>query len=361
MTSPPAGVQVWSACVEKQPSYETETHPAGVFLDELSGALGAGLSNKIQRPEEPLPLERYVEAVNRRMQKELEPLRLVQVSRLTGQEPEGGAPYDPNEPPPPPPSLGTALAHKDDRERIRQVLDEVGTPPVKVSPDDFGVNYEVLPPFAPAALKRYDGAGGDPNSKVRKAVRKARALLWAIYPGTPPRDLAEAVRKVRQGLTVNLHVLQEGYRAPAAAAENRFKQQVLRDEENVARLMLHLNEMRDELKAAGENRDQETRHWQANYDFMLARLEAQIAYLYEYQSMLGSIRKEFPARDPGVHGGWKLAARRDLQGDATGKRLARSSRKILDQLAKDHAGTPWEVLAKREKLTALGLEWQPTR
>jgi hypothetical protein len=51
----------------------------------------------------------------------------------------------------------------------------------------------------------------------------------------------------------------------------------------------------------------------------------------------------------------------NLQGDTTGKKLAKSSRKTLDQLAKDHAGTPWEVLAKREKLTALGLEWQPIR
>jgi hypothetical protein len=361
LKEPPPGVQVWSSCVQKQQSYETENFPMGVFLGELSGALMAGLSNKIQRPEEPLPLEQYVEVVNRRMKGELEPLKFVQESRLTGREAEGGAPYDKNEPPPPPPSLGTVVVHKDDVRRIRKVLDEIGTPPVKVSANDFSVHYEVLPPFSPAALKKYDDAGGDPNSKLRAAVRKARVLLWAIYPGKPPQDLAAAVTKARQGLTVNLHVLQEGYRAPAAAAENQFKQRVLRDEENVARLMLYLNEMLDELRAAGEDRDKETRHWQANYDFMLARLEAQIAYLYEYQSMLGGIRKEFPPRDPGVHGGWKLAAQMNLQGDATGKKLAKGSRKTLDQLIKDHAGTPWEVLAKREKLTALGLEWHPTR
>ena len=34
-------------------------------------------------------------------------------------------------------------------------------------------------------------------------------------------------------------------------------------------------------------------------------------------------------------------------------------RMVLDKMATEHAGTPWAVLAKRDKLTALGLEWQP--
>jgi len=50
-----------------------------------------------------------------------------------------------------------------------------------------------------------------------------------------------------------------------------------------------------------------------------------------------------------------------LQGDSTGKRLAREAHKLLDKIIKNYAGTPWEVLAKRERLTNLGLEWQPTK
>ena len=135
----------------------------------------------------------------------------------------------------------------------------------------------------------------------------------------------------------------------------------MENERQVARMMGRLNEALEELKAAGEMREAEPKRWQANYDFILARVEAQIAFLYEYQSMLGQMRKEFPPRDPKLHGGWRLAARTDLQGDRDGQKLARHSRKLLEKLAKDHAGTPWEVLAKREKLTALGLEWKPTR
>ena len=46
---------------------------------------------------------------------------------------------------------------------------------------------------------------------------------------------------------------------------------------------------------------------------------------------------------------------------AQGKKFAQTSLKTLDKIIKEHTGTPWEVLAKREKLTNLGLEWQPTR
>ena len=40
---------------------------------------------------------------------------------------------------------------------------------------------------------------------------------------------------------------------------------------------------------------------------------------------------------------------------------AQSALKAYDRIMQENAGTPWEILAKREKLTALGLEWQPTR
>jgi hypothetical protein len=367
LKAPPPGVQVWSACVEKQYSYETDQRPMGVFLDALHTALSPdkpdqGLQGKIPRPEDPLPLETLNELVNQGLREELGPQKLEQVARLTGRGADDGAAYDKNEPVPPSPALAAAAGGPKNRELIHQVLDkEIGVPPVKVSVNDLAVNYDLLPPFADEALKQYDQAG-DPDSKLQKAVHKARVVLWAVSTSNEPDELSSEVRKVREELKVNLTVLREGYRAPPGGrAENNFKTQVLEDERMVADILLPLNETLEELKAAGSERDQAPKRWQANYDFMLARLQAQIAYLYEYQSMLGQMRKEFPRRDPALHGGWRLAAQTELTGDATGKRLAKNSRKLLDQMVKEYAGTPWEVLAKREKLTALGLEWKPTR
>ena len=41
--------------------------------------------------------------------------------------------------------------------------------------------------------------------------------------------------------------------------------------------------------------------------------------------------------------------------------LERVADQVLKDLAEEHQGTPWEILAKRESLTALGLEWQLSR
>jgi hypothetical protein len=90
----------------------------------------------------------------------------------------------------------------------------------------------------------------------------------------------------------------------------------------------------------------------------VARMEEQIAYLYEYQSMLGQMRKELPPLDKAQGNGWKLAATATPSGDSKGKKMAKTSGSALEKMADEHKGTPWEVLAKRERMTTLGLEWK---
>lgn len=362
LKAPPPGVQVWSACVEKQQSYETDNAPMGVFLDELESTLRKGLANKIQHPPDALPLEAFVASVNRGVAAELTPRKLEQVSRLTGKEADGGAAYDPQEPPPKAPDLGPRAVA--DRGPARAILKEVGVPPIKAGADDTAEALAMLP-FSAEALKKYEGSAAA-DTPLRQAVRKARAYLYAVAvsPGQAPADLGAEIEKARAAVkNANLSVLKDGYRVPAGGnGDNRFKEMVANDGKQVARIMSSLDEVLDELQTAGEKgRAAEPKRWQANYDFVLARLQAQIAYLYEYQSMLGQMRKELPPYDPALHKGWRLAAQTSLQGDPAGKKLYKSSQKLLEKLAKDNPGTPWEVLAKREKLTALGLEWQATK
>lgn len=365
--TPPAGVQVWAACGPEQRSYETENDAMGVFLDEMQACLERAsegklkLQDKIQKPDDLFPLDRLKERVDEKIAKEVAPLKLTQTTLLAGKPADDGAAYDGAEAAPPAPVLASPPAPLPPRKQreLEVLLADVATPPVKVSRTDTAVNFSILPPFSEKVLEPYlAGAGGD-DTDLHKAVRSTQALLYAISPITPPVRLEEPVALAKKTLKANLSILRDGYRAPAN--ENAFKGQVLNDEKDVARIMARLNAAHEEMKTMAEQRDAEPKRWQAAYDFMLARLEAQIAYLYEYQSMLGQMRKELPPRDPSLHGGWKLAATTSLTGDSAGKKLAASSRKTLDKIIKDHAGTPWEVLAKREKLTALGLEWKPAK
>jgi hypothetical protein len=361
LNAPPEGVQVWTACLANQQSYELDDAPMGLFLDELDTALvtdekNKGLKDKIQHPEDPLPMERLRTLVNVGMKRELSELKLEQTSRLAGEEAKDGAPYDKGAAPAPgivlatPPKAGSPKV-------IQAVLAEVGVPSIKPSLDDTGVHFEVLPPFPPEKMKDYPDGGG--NTPLRDAIFKAREVIYAVSTAEAPPAMADEVGKIRRELKVNLSVLKDGYRKPGDDA--KFKKQIEADERKIADLLSSLQDTLEDLKTAGDNaetgRAKENKRWQANYDFTLARLEAQIAYLFEYQSMLGQMRKQLPDLAPGQTG-WRLASQVALKGDTQGKKLAKDSGKHLDAIIKDNPGTPWEVLAKREKLTALGLEWQ---
>lgn len=368
LQAPPPGVQVWSSCSAKERSFASDDYPLGVFLDSLQKALQQGGKGKIQKADEPVPVEHYVALVNQFMQNDLKRRKIEQVSRLTGKEADSGAAYDPKQPPAP--DAKTALAQspvgdEKNKKLVEVVLGQIGTPPIKVT-HEFPLRYDALPPFPAAALKKYEDDSPNPNSPLRQAVQKARTILWAIYPpgNNEPSQLRNEINNMRQRFRVSLDILKDGYRAPAGGnAEKVFKDRVEGDERRVARLIGVVNDALSELRdpKVVEAREMESKRWQANYDFMLARVELEYAYLYEYQSMLGSIRKEFPPRDPELHGGWKLASRSKLEGDREGQKLAKEAHKLLDKIAKSNAGTPWEVLAKREKLTNLGLEWQPAK
>src|SRR5205823_7416656 len=86
LKNPPKGVQVWTACVEGQQSYEFEDERVsnGLFMDALYEAANKGIEGVIQKHGEPFPLKQMVEMVNARLKEELEPLKLVQTSRLSG-------------------------------------------------------------------------------------------------------------------------------------------------------------------------------------------------------------------------------------------------------------------------------------
>jgi hypothetical protein len=365
LQNPPAGVQVWSSCVAEQESYVTDDNPLGVFLDSVRLALVhnkpklRALDGVIQKPDDPIPLEKLSAGVDKLMAEELARRKWKQTARLSGKAPATLVAWDRAEALPPKPTLPEVpLANP---EGVKELFAEVSVPPMKAGSDDnLELTFTLLPAFKDNKRKEYEAAAA-PNSKVRAAIQKARVALWAVSTANAPKELQGEVTAFRAKVKVDLSIMRERYTAPAPGpAENRFKEKVFADGREMARIVAELDDVFSELKKAGEEKEKEPKRWQAHYDFVLARFQAQLAYLEEYQSLLGQMRKEFPARDPNLHNGWRLASRTSMQGDATGKRLAKQSRTLLAKLAKARAGTPWEVMAKREAMTALGLEWQPT-
>ena len=94
----------------------------------------------------------------------------------------------------------------------------------------------------------------------------------------------------------------------------------------------------------------------------LAMLKMRMVYVNEYNAMIAKVKRdELPKLDPKLHNGWRLAAQEKITSPKEVKDLASDAHKLLAKLIQEHPGTPWEVLAKRDRSAALGLSWQPTK
>jgi hypothetical protein len=340
---PPDGVQVWTTCSEEQFSYEDSYNSNSFFHEKLMDVLSVLGKGTIQKPEDPLPLESLVEAVNKGLEAEMGRRGKKQVTHLSGKTAAESVAYDPKEALPAKMEIksgaGATAAGAATKAQVRVLLEEIAVPPVKrTTGHGSGLTAESMPPFASKTLDAYPPFPGE--SPLKTAVQNARAVL---------REINDAKDN-----------LPDSFIAPVN--EQNFKNDVLGRQQKVANLVSKLETVLEEMdEVAKDKKSDPSKRWQAHFDYLRARVMMQIAYIYEYTSLLGQMRKELPARDPNLHNGWRMASQEKLNGDKAGKDRAKAATKILEKLATDHAGTPWEVLSKRERLTTLGLEWQAAR
>jgi hypothetical protein len=353
LKNPPPGVQVWSACMAGQYSYEGAIELpdrslaiSGYFINELFEAVGSSkkrVNLGIQNPEDPLPLDLLAKGDERakgvQAGTEFEVndwYQQKQTPRLSGQALVSSGAYNPAEPLPeplvikmPPPPPGGAA----DRELVQAILRETDAKMTREG--SLPLRVDALPPFDAKRLADYTDDGV--RTPFREEILKVTALL----------------QKHQQ-------TFKEDFRGNGNDAT--IKKIILERQQKPARAFAELMDELETLKEVGAERKKEkSKRWLADYDFVLAKLEGRLAYVYEYNYLLGQIRKDaLPPRDPAKHSGWRLAAQEKLQSGSEARKLATDAKKLLTKIVAEHPGTPWEILAKRQSLTTLGLKWEPT-
>lgn len=144
--------------------------------------------------------------------------------------------------------------------------------------------------------------------------------------------------------------------------EVNFKKKIEKEQETPAYVSAELSDLLDEMKKLAENRDKESSpRWRAHFDYTQARVLAQMAHVQEYSFVLGNkLRKDTPKiKDPKNHNGWIIVSQRKLEQKET-RSFDAERQKLLTKIIKDHPGTPWDILARREQATILGLTLQET-
>jgi hypothetical protein len=350
LQQPPPGVQVWSSCSPGQQAYELET--GSVFLQALCAAQMELRKTGNEEPGNSIPVERLVPLVNAHMARVLAPHKLQQVSRLTGKEPETGTPPNPEEPPAlvvsiqPPPVLGGAAA----ADQVQSILDQMNQiPPVRSGRNDVvesRLEAAKLPPFPARELDRY--GTGDKEKEPDKAPLRA-AIQNAV------KVLRENATKFRMRETFT------------GANSAQVKGQIKNEQSAPGKAKLYLKEALDELRAVAKQRDKEpSKRWQAQYDYVEARLLARLIYVSEYNYALAQIRTDSLPELPEGMTNYKLRLGSQDKVSVTKrerdvKTWVKELKGLWDKILNDYPDTPWAVIARRERMTALGLEWRPAR
>lgn len=111
-------------------------------------------------------------------------------------------------------------------------------------------------------------------------------------------------------------------------------------------------------QADREKIDPSERRWLAGYDLAMGRVMASKVRVDAYNIMLAQAKTGMKFKDP-KNDTWKLVASDAVEGvGSQTEKLASQARMYLERVARDHAGTPWSMIAEEELRTPLGYAWE---
>lgn len=341
----PAGVQVLASTSKDQQSIELEN--GSLFLQAFNQAT-KDVKVGIAMPDESIPIEDLLPLINKGMKDRLLSSKTEQVALMVGKE-EPGKAYDKSEP------LASAVVFKEPgaadptlRANVQGILDELN-----LMPSVRGIRPTIpalsMLPFV-TKIKGFE-ADYSGMSELEKLAKDAEKYpLRAAY--------FEAVEVLKEASKFPVKDYQPG---PVTDA---LKKQIEALQKDVPGLLdFELKKVKAKLDELDETeRDKETsKRWLANFDYARAMVTAKIVFLNEYNYLLAGIRAD---RVPELEGasGWRVGSGKKLSTtESQIKTMNKGLPKMWDKIAKDYAGTPWAVLASRESMTAMGLEWRPAK
>ncbi len=363
LLAPPKGVQAVTTCSAGQNAWEyrrgldddADADVSGsLFLSAMRSVSERGTAKGEQPvgPNNPLPIGPWVEAAAARM-KEVTGVtgKHEQTPKLAGSEPAAAVAANPDEPPAKRFDFPAAPKGLPPAE-VARIVERIKLPEFRVRTDKATHEdpIEELVPFPADVMAAYR-----PDKVTDRDIRREPDK----YPVRKAAlDTLEAIRKLwaKTGGTDGLVSEFSGQ------TNDAVKKMILARQELPARAILELEGRVAAMeKLAGELDQEPSKYWRATFEYALAQAKARLAFMHEYNFALGNIRTDsLPTTDAGKgQVGLQLVSVEKMKSKKDVKEIADAAKELFAQIEKEHKGTPWAVLAKRDKAAALGLEWRP--
>jgi len=331
---------------QPDPSNRT-TYGGSVFLESVRYVGEKSKSGKPPAPNETLPVGEWSEAVAKRAAEiaALSKDGTKQTVATAGKKRDEEVTYNPDEPPAkrfeiPTPPKGTSVVE------IKGIEREFFVPAIRSDLTDTGLAEM---PYLDSVMKEY--RADVPIDVVAKEREKypLRAATIAAF---------DAVRDVWAGKPGSEGI--GNLKAIPAPVSETLKKQILRDLEAYAVGIAKLELVEDELQNVAEHRAAEPKRWQANYDYARAIVKARLAYLNEYNKLMGDVRTDtLPELNKSIgQDSYKLASSERMKSKKEIQKLAEESQELFARIITEHKGTPWALQSKRDRVFSLGLVWQ---
>ena len=362
LMAPPAGVQAIITCKPGENALEfSALRPDGfngpvysgsVFLESMK-FVGDPRNNRLPKttlaPTDPLPVTEWSQAISKRATEMAELAEKAggggkQTVTMAGTAPATLAAPDAGEKvaarfefPRPAPGAG--------KDAIKSVEGEFHLPPMKPGLSEIGLADF---PFPADVMKTYasDGVSMDTILKDKDKYPLRAAVIEAM------NEIREKWSNGAGTMKIRTEVM--------GPIDDKLKNEVKKENEDWAIGIIKLELQLTRLKEVAEFRDKEPMRWQAHYDFAVAAMKARLAYMNEYNKILGNIVTEtLPALDPkNGQDGYILVASESLKSGKEVKKMAEEATEAFQEISVKYKGTPWAIQAKQEKSVQIGLTWK---
>ena len=231
-------------------------------------------------------------------------------------------------------------------DEVAKILQQVSLPGIRADlsvPADLPRVY----PFAEEVMKNYK-SDGVTDEQILKDGGKYPVRKAAL----------EALRKINEvwksGTDGKVGIMEEF----EGDVDDKLKKSIQDQQVVPAKIILTLEEVLADLEAAAKGLDKEkSKRWRAIFEYAQAQALLRWTFMQEYDAALGKIRTDNLPRDPGgARTGLRLVS--TPKTNPKHKEKMEAANELLDKMAEEHKGTPYEVIAKLHRHISVGLEWR---
>jgi len=138
-----------------------------------------------------------------------------------------------------------------------------------------------------------------------------------------------------------------------------LRQELTEAQKPIADLNLSLEGLVRGLETGEKDRTKiKESRWRASYDLAMGRALALHVRAFGYNSMLAEMKANPKKFEKPGNNQWILVPSKDINSGVTVKKPAAKAIEYLSHVIDDHPGTPWALLAERERGVPLGWEWK---